>query len=80
MFTISNITWLLLLVGTCALLLGQAAFFKEGFMFGQPPAGQPGVRCGVDLPECSSGLACMNGFCRAPQAPPLLDNELPVYP
>ena len=80
MFSVSNMTWLILLVGICALLLGQAALFKEGFMFGQPPAGKPGVRCGVDLPGCSTGLACMNGFCRVPHAPPLLNNELRVYP
>ena len=62
MLGLSNILLFIFLVGTCALLLGQAAFFREGFMFGKVPAGQPGVRCGVDLPECGEGKSCMNGF------------------
>lgn len=41
MFGVSNMTWLLLLIGTCALLLGQAALFKEGFIVGQPQQARP---------------------------------------
>lgn len=78
MFALSNMTWLLLLVGTCALLLGQAALSREGFMFGVSQAGEPGIRCGVDLPTCRGGTSCMNGFCQRAKAPPLLPNELPV--
>jgi len=70
-------TWALFLivVGSCAILLGHAAFMREGFS-----AGDPGVRCGVDLPSCSRGSWCMNGFCQKPSIPGLLANELPVYP
>ena len=70
-------TWalFLLLVGICAALLGHAGFLKEGFA-----AGEPGVRCGVDMPTCASGTVCMNGFCQRPTKPNLPDNELPVYP
>ena len=76
MFEISKTTFFLLVVGTCALLLAQASFFKEGF-----EAGQPGVRCGVDLPPCGGGKVCMNGFCqRADRPSEVMPNELPVYP
>jgi hypothetical protein len=70
-------TWALTLfiVGLCAIIIGQAAFFKEGFS-----AGEPGIRCGVDLPSCAPGTLCMNGFCQRPQKPELRGNELPVYP
>jgi hypothetical protein len=70
-------TWALtlLLVGTCAILLGRAAFLREGFT-----AGQPGIRCGVDMPGCAGGTVCMNGFCQRPMKPDLLNNELAVYP
>jgi hypothetical protein len=61
------------------LIIGFLLFFPtsgfEGFQ-----AGMPGVRCGIDLPACSFGLQCMNGFCGSPSTPPLLKNELPVYP
>ena len=70
-------TWALTLfiVGLCAIVIGHAAFLKEGFS-----AGEPGIRCGVDLPSCAPGTACMNGFCQRPQKPELPSNELPVYP
>lgn len=70
-------TWVLtlLLVGVCAILLGHAAFLREGFS-----AGESGIRCGVDMPTCAEGTVCMNGFCQRPTKPDLPDNELPVYP
>jgi hypothetical protein len=46
---------------------------SEGFM----DAG----RCGVDLPSCSKGLRCINGYCKsdvAPVIPPYSD--LPLTP
>ena len=49
----------------------------EGFV-NRP--GTPGVRCGVDLPPCSQGTQCMNGFCVNSKRPTLTPNELPVYP
>jgi hypothetical protein len=70
-------TWalFLLLVGTCAILLGRAAFLREGFA-----AGQPGIRCGVDMPSCVPGTFCMNGFCQRPDKPELPGNQLVVFP
>ena len=47
----------------------------EGFS-----AGQPGIRCGVNLPKCPPGKWCMNGICMRPDAPRLPKNQLPVYP
>ena len=75
-------TWALTLfiIGLCAIIIGHAAFIKEGFSAGGPYAGEPGIRCGVDLPTCAPGTACMNGFCQRPQKPDLPSNELPVYP
>ena len=70
-------TWALLLfvVGLSAIILGHAAFMKEGFA-----AGEPGIRCGVDMPNCIPGKICMNGFCQRPAKPSLPDNELPIFP
>ena len=51
------------------------AYFDEGFT-----SGMSGIRCGVDLPICPPGLQCMNGFCGSSSQPPLLQNQLPVYP
>lgn len=70
-------TWALTLfiVGLCAIVIGHAAFLKEGFS-----AGEPGIRCGVDLPTCAPGTVCMNGFCQRPRKPDLPSNELSVYP
>jgi hypothetical protein len=70
-------TWalFLFLVGTSAILFGHALFLNEGFT-----AGQPGIPCGTDMPSCSLGTVCMNGFCHRPTKPSLPDNELPVYP
>ena len=73
--TVPSWALFLLLAGTCAILLGHAAFMREGFR-----AGEPGVRCGVDLPGCSAGKWCINGFCEKPDKPNLPPNELPVYP
>jgi hypothetical protein len=40
-----------------------------------------GVRCGVDLPPCSDGLRCMNGYCRS-DIPPTMPaiSDLPIKP
>jgi hypothetical protein len=75
MFELTRTTLFLLVVGTFALLLAQASFFREGFT-----AGQPGVRCGVDLPGCPGGKSCLNGFCQRVETPAVMPNELPIYP
>lgn len=76
MVGISKMTFFLLLAGTCALLLAQASFFKEGFQ-----VRVSGIRCGVDLPPCNGGKMCMNGFCqRQEPTSEVMPNELPVYP
>jgi len=49
---------------------------SEGFQI----SGYP-TRCGTDLPPCSYGTRCMNGFCRGTDKPQLYDrNPLPVTP
>jgi hypothetical protein len=72
---ISNTTLFVLLVGVAAILLAHAGLAREGFK-----AGMPGVRCGVDLPTCSVGTRCVNGFCENTNPPTLPRNTLPVYP
>jgi hypothetical protein len=72
---ISNTTLFVLLVGVAAILLAHAGLAREGFK-----AGMPGVRCGVDLPTCSVGTQCVNGFCENTNPPTLPRNTLPVYP
>jgi hypothetical protein len=37
-------------------------------------------RCGVDLPPCSFGKRCMNGFCVSDSTPILKPTMLPVFP
>jgi hypothetical protein len=74
MFKLSWKIAIILVIGFGFILLGISGF-REGFK-----AGMPGIRCGVDLPTCSLGLQCMNGFCENPSMPPLLTNQLPVYP
>jgi hypothetical protein len=74
MFKISWKIAILLVIGLGFILLGISGF-REGFQ-----AGMPGIRCGVDLPTCSLGLQCMNGFCNKPSVPILPKNQLPVYP
>ena len=71
----NNSTLFILLVGVCCILLLNAGFRSEGFK-----SGEPGIRCGVDMPNCPDGLQCLNGFCQKAVAPQLLDNELPVFP
>jgi hypothetical protein len=71
-------SWIILVI--CILFTGATLFVfnemsKESFK-----GGMPGVRCGVDLPTCSVGLQCMNGFCEKPSLPVLLPNQLPVFP
>jgi hypothetical protein len=67
-----------LIAGVILLIIAIAiAFFynSEGFQ-----AGMAGIRCGVDLPGCSSSKQCLNGFCSSTNKPALLANQLPVYP
>ena len=38
-------------------------------------------RCGVDLPSCTSGLRCINGYCKSDNAPMLPSiSDLPIIP
>jgi len=38
-------------------------------------------RCGVDLPPCSGGLRCMNGYCKSDIAPVMpYFSDLPMVP
>ena len=38
-------------------------------------------RCGVDLPSCSSGLRCINGYCKTDIAPVLpYFSDVPITP
>ena len=38
-------------------------------------------RCGVDLPRCTDGLRCMNGYCKSDVAPVLpYFSDLPIVP
>jgi len=70
-----KLNWKLILLMVVILVFVGFIGMKEGFQ-----AGIPGVRCGVDLPSCSSDSQCMNGFCGNPSAPLLPKNQLPVYP
>ena len=78
-----NSTWAnficIFIIGVGAIIAGLIGVIeivnKEGFL-----AGTPGVRCAVDLPPCSPGNQCLNGFCGPPIPPELTPNELPVYP
>jgi hypothetical protein len=74
MFKVSHYALIILVIGIGLVLLGFSGY-REGFK-----AGMPGIRCGVDLPTCSLGFQCMNGFCEKPSVPALGKNELPVYP
>jgi len=74
MFKMSWKIVIIFLIGLFLMLLGISGF-REGFK-----SGMPGIRCGVDLPTCSLGLQCLNGFCEKALAPALPKNELPVYP
>jgi len=71
----SEFIFLLIVLFVGFVLIVYPDIIKEGFK-----SGMPGVRCGVDLPTCSVGLQCLNGFCNYPKQPALLNNELPVYP
>ena len=75
MFDISNLLLFTFVIGAATLLFAHAFHLREGFQ-----AGKPGVRCGVDLPSCSGGTYCMNGFCQGTAPPTLPPNDLPVYP
>jgi len=71
----SEFIFLLIVLFAGFFLVIYPDIMNEGFK-----SGMPGVRCGVDLPTCNVGLQCMNGFCGSPSQPPLLNNQLPVYP
>ena len=70
-----KVSWKLLGLVALVILIFLVVSRYEGFQ-----AGLPGIRCGVDLNTCSSGTQCLNGFCGNPTTPPLLKNQLPVYP
>ena len=52
---------------------------NEGFTNWE--TGEPAGRCGVDLPPCPFGTACINGYCKTTQPPTLpFLSDLPVKP
>ena len=52
---------------------------KEGFI--NWDSSVPQGMCGVDLPPCPFGTACMNGYCKTTQPPTLpYFSDLPVKP
>ena len=54
---------------------------RENFeSFTQPVKYDPGIACGVDLPECSEDKRCINGFCKGVTIPPLPETGLPIVP
>ena len=63
-----------ILVAIVALILVVAYMntVSEGFV---NPVG-----CGVTLPSCPHGSACMNGFCKTTEVPTLQPTGLPVLP
>ena len=79
MLKISEYMVYVLFIGFGILLVGLSGIYSrkayEGFL-----AGQPGIRCGIDLPTCRVGKQCINGFCGAAIIPVLPPNELHVYP
>lgn len=64
---------ILLIVGLAAIMLAHAGY-SEGFQSGHCQ------KCGVDMPECSEGLKCMNGCCQRLNKKDLPPNELEVVP
>lgn len=52
---------------------------NEGFTNWE--TGVPEGRCGVDLPPCPFGTACINGYCKTTQPPTMpAISDLPVKP
>ena len=37
-------------------------------------------QCGVDMPSCTNGTRCINGFCKSDNPRPLGPTTLPVFP
>jgi hypothetical protein len=75
MLGLSKMMFFTFVIGLVAIVFLHAKIMREGFK-----AGEAGVRCGVDLPTCSVGSQCLNGFCQRIVQPVLPANELPVYP
>ena len=54
---------------------------RENFeSFTEPVKYDAGIPCGVDLPGCSEGKKCINGFCKGVTIPPLPETGLPIVP
>ena len=72
----SGFTLLFLLVAATALMIFTSMTrAMEGFYDASAP------RCGVNMPPCGPGMACVNGYCNR-AAPPKIPEYtgLPVYP
>ena len=68
----------LLIIGLGAIVMGYMGLVeREGFLNAR---GTPAIRCGVNLPTCTVGSQCINGFCSGTAKPSLLANQLPVLP
>ena len=51
-----------MLIALC-IIVYLCGYSNEGFMDAQ--------RCSVDLPRCTDGLRCINGYCKSDVAPTL---------
>lgn len=66
--------WVGLLILAFAIIV-QSLKFKEGFV---PTSDQ---QCGIDMPPCPFGSACINGYCGSMETPKLPESSgLPVVP
>jgi len=70
----SDLISLLLIIAICfGFLIARRCFLREAF------EDMP-VQCGVDMPPCSKGSTCSNGWCSPGSTPPVRPNTLPVFP
>jgi hypothetical protein len=70
---------ILVVVAFLLVLCDRALRLSEGFTNWDTSV--PEGRCGVDLPPCPFGTACLNGYCK-PTEPPTMPyfSDLPVKP
>jgi hypothetical protein len=70
---------ILVIVAFLLVLCDRALRLSEGFT--NWDSSVPQGRCGVDLPPCPFGTACLNGYCK-PTDPPTMPyfSDLPVKP
>lgn len=70
---------ILVVVAFLLVLCDRATRISEGYTNWE--TGVPMGMCGVDLPPCPFGTACLNGYCKTTQPPTLpFFSDLPVKP